>query len=200
MKRGDLRPTGPGLPRSALGVSQPQSEHLSPASAPALHSTHLVLLRGAFARCLRRRDGCGACGPSRKTALGRHWSSPRATRSPCQELADGSVGAVERDGPDDSGARCRKRLHVARRKAPAASLDADAIGLRFSARHSPLSRGGPKARLEGRGPSIKLRTRDPRRGKENACLLRRSQGTPSLPLTGRGRSLRSSSAKRGSKN
>ena len=30
--------------------------NLSPASAPALHSTHLVLLRGALARRLRRRD------------------------------------------------------------------------------------------------------------------------------------------------
>ena len=192
--RGDLRPLGL-IPRFALGVSEPQSEaYPRPRACITLHPPRPSKGRSreAFATAGR---GAAPAGRHARRHSGGIGAPPGATRSPCQELADGSVGAIRlRDGPDESGARCRKRSQMsmrssacvralvcaiasllervlARRKAPAASQDADAIGLRFSARHSPSSRGGPKARLEGRGPSIKLRTRDPRRGKETACLV-----------------------------
>ena len=58
---------------------------------------------------MRRREAGRGAAPAGLVATG-HPSG--TTRSPCQELADGSVGAQMRDGPDESRARCRKMSQV----------------------------------------------------------------------------------------
>ena len=86
---------------------------------------------------------------------------PGATRSPCQELADGSVGALARDGPDESRARCRKRRDWRAAKAPACRKARAIRILRFSARHPPSSSRraeGPVSKDRGKFPQN--RTRD----------------------------------------
>ena len=71
---------------------------------------------------------------------------------------------------------------MARRKAPAASSDADAIGLRFSARHPPGRTEGGKLRCprEGAGGHARIAPATC----ENSTLMRADS---SLPLTGSGR-------------
>ena len=109
----------PHLPRHPISRAAKIGAHLpsprggmpdlSPPRELRVSCAHLVLLRGALARRCEGGTGCGARGPRRNEAPGRQWSSLRAHWESCQELADGSVGAMMRDGPDESRARCRKR-------------------------------------------------------------------------------------------
>ena len=71
---------------------------------------------------MRRREAGRGAVPAGLVATrhsGGGGAPPGSTRRPCQELADGSVGAFEARRTDESRARCRKRPRLARREAPA---------------------------------------------------------------------------------
>src|SRR4029079_14790627 len=119
---------------------------------------------------MRRREAGRGAAPAGLVATrhSRGIGAPSgATRSPCQELADGSVGAIRlRDGPDESRARCRKTL---------------AIGAPRGARvpqgtsHKDFALFGAPS-PSGRTPRVPLfdmsRTLKTRRGKEVACATK----------------------------
>ena len=138
---------------------------------PARRASHRLRsphpLRGVIAR--RRAGGmrCGACGPgSQAKAPGRLGAPSGLTTKPCQELADRPALRRQRKaGP----AADQRRVWRAERRPPWSVRIADTIGLRFSARRSPLilrRAEGPSSK--DRGIALKLRTLT-RRGKDLSC-------------------------------
>src|SRR6185312_1122085 len=95
-----------------------------------------------------------------------------ATRSPCQELADGSVGEIRlRDGPDESRARCRKTLAIGAPRGARVPQGTSHKDFALFGAPSPLI----LRRAEGPSRRIEVNFLTPRahqrRGKEPACLL-----------------------------
>ena len=125
--------------------------NLSPPPKPRVNSASPRPLRGAI---MRRREAGRGAAPASLVAT-RHsggiGAPPGATRSSCQELADGSVGAFERDGPTKAGPGAGNAV-IGAPQGARVILDRELQDLRFSARHPPHTPGARASRQGDRMP------------------------------------------------